>query len=348
MREEYILYSLTKISRFLLISLTTDAILGEPTTYGRRQRLRAMTEGLNLKGVYGVTLERIKEQGGEKARLGMRALMWVSHSERLLQLEELFHALAVEIGSTDLNIERIPSVEVLLGCCLGLLVVDREASTVRLIHFTLREYLHTCPDIFGPIHSIMAETCLTYLNFRTVRDISPTSPPPSQSTPFLKYSSLYWGTHARRQASTNMVLLALGLFSQIETHISTKLLLVDVVSKTGRHNRDIPMNDPLIGFTGLHSASIFGIVEIATALMGRPGYDPNQRDFLGITPLIWAAVCGQEEVARLLLERMTAIPDKPDGCFRRTPLSWAAGKGHQGLVRLFLGRASANPDGTDG
>ena len=113
MREEYDLYSLTKISRFLLISLTMDVILAEPTAYGRRQRLRAMTEGLDLKGVYGVTLERIKEQGGEKARLGIAALMWVSHSERLLQLDEVFHALAVEIGSTDLNVERIPSVEVL-------------------------------------------------------------------------------------------------------------------------------------------------------------------------------------------------------------------------------------------
>jgi len=157
--------SLTDKSRFLLISLTMDTILGETTAYGRRQRLETITQDLNLEDVYGATLQRIKEQGGEKARLGMRALMWISHSERLLQLDELFHALAVEIGSTDLNAKRIPSVETLLSCCLGLVVVDREVLTVRLIHFTLQEYLHTRPDLFGATHSVMAETCLTYLNF---------------------------------------------------------------------------------------------------------------------------------------------------------------------------------------
>ena len=55
---------------------------GETTAYGRRQKLRAITEGLNLNDVYGATLERVKEQGGEKTRLGMAALMWISHSER--------------------------------------------------------------------------------------------------------------------------------------------------------------------------------------------------------------------------------------------------------------------------
>ena len=87
MREKYIFLSLTNRSRFLLISLTVNAIPGGITAYDRRQKLR-VTEGLNLKGVYG-TLKRIKERGGEKARLGVTALMWVSHSERLSQLDEL-------------------------------------------------------------------------------------------------------------------------------------------------------------------------------------------------------------------------------------------------------------------
>jgi len=165
---------LIDMSRFLLISLTIDAILEETTAYDRRQKLRAMTEGLNLKDVYGATLARIKEQGGKRTRLGMAALMWISHSERLLQLDELCHALAIKIGSRDLNHERIPSVETLLSSCLGLIVIDREASTIRLIHYTLQEYLCTFPDLFGPTHSIMAETCLTYLNFPAFNNISST------------------------------------------------------------------------------------------------------------------------------------------------------------------------------
>src|SRR5205807_5801436 len=143
----------------------------------------------------------------------------------------------------------------------------------------------------------MPGTCLTYLNFRATKEISPTQFAPPKSTPFLQYASLYWGAHARREASRDVVSLALKLFSQIETHISTKLLLLDIASRAGRYNRDIPTNGNLIGFSGLHCASVFGIAEITNALMGKPNTDLNKRDFLGITPLIWAAICGQEGVA---------------------------------------------------
>ena len=55
-----------------------DTVLGQATAYGRRQKLRAMTEGLNLKGAYGETLEQVKEHGGGKIRLEIKALMWVT------------------------------------------------------------------------------------------------------------------------------------------------------------------------------------------------------------------------------------------------------------------------------
>ena len=52
MMEKYILHlALIDMARFLLISLTMDAILGETTPYGRRQKLGAMTKGLDLKDV---------------------------------------------------------------------------------------------------------------------------------------------------------------------------------------------------------------------------------------------------------------------------------------------------------
>ena len=322
-----------------------DSILGETTLNRRRQKLEAITESLDLKGVCSAALERIKEQDRQKTRLGMAALMWLSHSERPLHPDELSHALAVETGSMDLNPERIPSVETLLNSCLGFTVIDRETAAVRLTHIAPRECFHAHPDLFGPAHLIIAETCLTYLNFRAIKCISPTLSVPPQSTPFLNYSSLYWGAHAKKETSRNVVLLALQIFSQIESHICTRLLAADLISRTGR---DIATNGPLAGFTGLHCASVFGIVEVATALMDQPNYDLNGRDFLGITPLIWAVICGQEEVAKLLLERPTLNPDKPDGYFHQTALSWAARMGHEGIIRLLLGWATAKPDGTDG
>ena len=70
----------------------------------------------------------------------MAALIWISHSERLLKTDELCYALAVEIGLPNLDADNIPSIGLLLACCQRLVSVDREASTVRLIHFIVQEY----------------------------------------------------------------------------------------------------------------------------------------------------------------------------------------------------------------
>ena len=152
-----------------------------------------MTDGMELEDVYGATIGRIKAQDGGKSGLGMAALMWISHAERPLQADELCHALAVQIGSTNFDVGNIPSMSTLVSCCQGLITVDKEASTVRLIHFTLQEYLSARPDIFSSPHSAMAEICLTYLNSQQVNALLPAPSPDTQSAPFLEYCSVYWG-----------------------------------------------------------------------------------------------------------------------------------------------------------
>ena len=90
------------MSRFLLVSLNIKAILQETTLHLRREKLRAMTGGLGLDDAYGATIQRIRAQGGDRARLGMAALMWISHSERPLNVNEICHALAVELDQLTL------------------------------------------------------------------------------------------------------------------------------------------------------------------------------------------------------------------------------------------------------
>ena len=96
--------------RFLLVSLAIDAILGGVTISERKRKLDEMTKGTHLGDVYGATLERIKAQKGGRPRLVIGALMWVSNSERPLRTSELCHALGVRMGSTDLDVENVPTV----------------------------------------------------------------------------------------------------------------------------------------------------------------------------------------------------------------------------------------------
>ena len=291
-----------------------------------------MRNGLDLGGAYEATLGRIKAQGEDKARLGMAVLMWATHAQRPLQADEICHALAIRIGSTDLDGHDIPTIPTLLDCCQGLVTVDKGASTVRLIHVTLQEYLCTHPNLFDRAHSTIAEICLTYLNFQ--RDHSPNP----QRTLFLDYSSLYWGTHMRMELSDGAKKFALQLLGQFDSHISAKFLW-EWISRgfvaEYTHSRK--------SFSALHCISYFGIAEVANALIDMNRWDVNQRDGAGMTPLIWAARYGHEEVVRLLLRNRHIQPDHQDAHTGRTALSWAAGNGHEAVVRLFLGPQFINP-----
>ena len=295
-----------------------------------------MADGLGLGDAYGATIERIKAQGGDKSRLGMEALMWISLAERPLRVDELVHALAVELGSTDFNTDNVPSISTLVGCSQGLIIVDEKASIVRLIYFTLKEYLSAHPDLFSRPQSAMAEVCLTYLNSEQVKAISSNPPHDMFGTSFLEYCSRYWGVHAKKELSDYGKSLALQLLQEYHGHISAKLLLTVYFVDIGTH----------FSFSGLHCASFFGIFEVVSALIEMGSHDINGEDLGGSTPLARAAQNGHEEVVKILLGCKEVDPDKPDGV-GQTPLSIAASWRHEGVVKILLRLEKVNPDKPD-
>jgi len=291
--------------------------------------------GVNLDSVYAETLQRIREQKGDRSKLGMKVLMWASHAERPLRIDELCYALAVQMEKTDLDPENIRPKDVVLGSCLGLAVVDEETSTIRPIHYTLQEYLSDSLILPGA-HEAIGETCLAYLNYERIRGLLANRVPNPRDSPFLEYSSLYWGSHARRGLSGRGKSLTLELLILYGDHVSATLLFNQMQSYDSP-----PVTNHL--FTGLHCASYFGIVEIVAALIRMESFDVNQIDCKGFTPLMWAARRGNEEVVRLLLTRDDISPDIPD-IYGQTPFWRASLEGHEGVVKILLERTDVDPD----
>jgi len=205
------------VCRLRPVVLALDFILGEATIFQRRKKLEEGKRGYALRDVYTEIITRLKAQRGNKPVLGLKVLMWVLHSERPLRAEELCHALGVEIGSEDLDQEKVPAFPALLACCLGLVTVEVSSSTVQLVHFTLREYLLSHPALFQNPDSTIAEVCLTYLNFRSLWDLSPTPGSAPPAMPFQEYASCYWVKHARRGMTENVEKLALSLLNRRAT-----------------------------------------------------------------------------------------------------------------------------------
>jgi len=323
-----------------------DAVLEDATIHQRRQTLYKMTNGFGLDDACSTTLDRIRGQKGNRVKLGIEALMWISCSERPLKADELCHALAVEIGTTNLNAHNAPLIRTLLSCTLGLVTIDQQSSTVRLVHFTLQEYFTAHSNLFITPHSMMAEICLTYLNFESICDLSSfdTIPP---ITPFLHYASCCWGFHAKKHLTEGVKQLALRLLRRDADHISADILLreetVGFLSALGRYKNAHP---DLRGFTGLHCVAYMGITEIAIAMVNMKVWDLNGRDSKGATPLIWALKSGNPTLAKLLLEQGDLDPNLSDE-LGLTPLAHAAKGGHQDVLELLLQRGNVNSDPSD-
>ena len=321
-----------------------DTILGEITLTRRRKKLDEMTKGDGLSGAYTEILSRMKDQPGNRSKLGMKVLMWVSHAERLLQVDELCHALGAE-GSIDLGIGDIPAIETLLACSLGLVTVEKSSSTVRLIHYTLQEYLSNNSNLFPNPHSTIAEVCLTYLNFPQVRRFSPALHSAPSTAPFVEYASCYWGEHARSETTESVKILALKLLDGYDRHISSKVLLLHSVRTVEQ-----PLDEDGIprGFTGLHGAAYFGCMEIIVALLRTNKGDVWATDIRGNVPIAWASRRGHERVVRVLMEWSNINSGRPGTKYGSAPLLWAAENGHEGVVRILLGRNDVNPNKSDG
>jgi len=303
---------------------------------------KVATTGVDLDSTYTQTLQRIREQKGDRSRLGIEVLMWVSHAERPLGIDELRHALAVEMGSTDLDPDNIPPQDTVLGSCLGLAVVDAETSTVRLIHYTLQEYLSS-PSILPDAHKTLGQTCLTYLNYKLVKELPVKEISNFEDMLFLEYSSLYWGSHAKVGLSDRAKSLALELLNQARSHISATLLIKEILILVP-HSRSLPYHQ----WSGLHCASYFGIIEVVAALIERGG---EAVILMKVTVWVLHRSCmlppqGNEGVVRLLLTRDDINPDKPDNN-GRTPLSWTSQTGHEGVANLLLARDDINPNKAD-
>jgi len=155
-----------------------------------------MTRGEGLGDAHTAGLSRMKTQQGSRSNLGMQVLMWVSHTERPLHVNELCHAGGRNIihrleysehpcyrNTTGMLSRTRHSREILIYGPLG---------AVHLVHDTLQEYLSRNSNLFLKPHAMISEVCLTYPNFRQVRSISSTlrSAPPTM--PSVEHASCHW------------------------------------------------------------------------------------------------------------------------------------------------------------
>ncbi|EGO59866.1 hypothetical protein NEUTE1DRAFT_109326 [Neurospora tetrasperma FGSC 2508] len=208
---------------FLLAQLYMDSLRDKSTPKEVRDILQGMQHQDNaskklsveerLDKAYGETMARIDKQELGFRDHAMQILLWITHAKRPLSTDELRHALAVEVGSNELDEDNlVASLDV--SICAGLAIVDDKTQEVRLVHYTTQKYLeqrHFKLSWSINPHNTITEVCVTYLMYSIFK-----SGPCTLEDQYLEriskyslclYAAKYWVEHARLSSEASELLL---------------------------------------------------------------------------------------------------------------------------------------------
>jgi hypothetical protein len=250
---------------------------------------------------YTEAMERIEGQITDSQKLAKQVLSWIICAKRPLTTLELRHALAVEIGESELDEENLPETGDMVSVCAGLVTVDEESDVIRLVHYTTQEYFkRTQISWFPNSQKDTAITCVTYLSFDAFEaGFCPTDKEFKERLrlyPLYDYAAHNWGHHARATSAVEQLVVDF-LKSEVKVSSSSQAMM-DPRGYYSNYSQDMSRR-----MTGVHLAAYFGLRE-AIAALAKNGHDLDSEDnYNGQTPLSWAARNGHEAVAKLLVEK---------------------------------------------
>ncbi|KAI5782826.1 ankyrin repeat-containing domain protein [Pyronema domesticum] len=246
-----------------------------------------------------------------------------------------------------LDWDNFPSEKSLIDWCLGLVIIDEETHTVRLVHKSLHDYLtllHENGEIFLNGHSEIAYTCLQYMCFNDDQhEIDPLEPNFAERMKrlrrfrLLRYATNSFGYHLSVQSSCTTVMIN-GLFPDrinlncISTGCRSEFLSTFYEMNIYSEHEYISASQI---YLRLQFAISFGLENFFINILNASSQSINLNTKLGgSTMLLQASSIGHEGIVRILLDRSVDVnlADRNS----RTALSWAFGKGHDSVVKLLL------------
>ena len=348
-RSERCYINLTFLSRFLLAQLHMDSLTDKMSIKDVRRALKRFPRGGDedaLKKAYSDAMERINAQQPGFRELAKQVLSWITYAKRELTLLELQHALAVEPGARCLDPDNLKDVGDMVSVCAGLVTIEQENSTIRLVHYTTQEYLQRIHFESDPdIQERIVTTCLTYLSF----DAFQCGYCPSDTMldnllsqqPLLDYAAKHWGHYAHWDTDESEEIKALALdFLKNENKASVS---GQVVFLNPYRYPDYSQRVPRL--SGIHLCAFFGLKTLMMALLDGVT-TADLLDSHDRTPLSFAASEGHEAVVKLLLDRDDVEADSRDKS-GLTPLMFAVQRGHGAVVKLLLDRDDVEADSRD-
>ncbi len=299
-----------------------------------------------LSNAYEDTMQRIRRQPEDYTELARKVLICITFSARPLSLNELRHAIAVDEGTKELDPEDdLDDPDALISSCAGLVTIDPESKTVRLVHYTTQKFLESLQNGFlSGSHYFLASCCLNYLLLNTFAEghtnwarpmheeqprMYTQQPSPYVQRigrfPFLEDSAQFWARHMELAPTDTYLRLRAFTFLDHFGHVASALEAL--------HERG-PLFDH--SYSPVHLLAAMGSDQMLEDYTNR-GYpsDGMQNDRIACQKCKHRTSKHVDELKASQLSWKEAITSLKDH-HGRTPLATAAGAGHPSTVALLL------------
>ena len=114
-----------------MAKLHMDSLVSKSSLRAVRNALKTLPTQVNA--TYDEVIARIRAQNPDDRGLADKVLSWIVYARRPLSLQELQHAIAVTPDMFDMDPEALVDELISLDVCVGLVVVDRKSSIIRLV-----------------------------------------------------------------------------------------------------------------------------------------------------------------------------------------------------------------------
>ncbi|KAJ7694446.1 hypothetical protein B0H17DRAFT_1009308, partial [Mycena rosella] len=316
---------------FLLATLHIESLWGKPTPNAVREALKHLPT--NLQQTYDAAMQRIADQGEDDRKIAHLALTWVANAKRLLTVQELREALAIELGTNHLDLHNLLDIEIIVSICAGLVIIDSQAEQrvyrrhtsrtvynvykprVRLVHYTTQHYLDNIQaNRFAEAQTHITHTLLTAL------DLYPFDQ--GRQVGILDYCG-YCLVHAAGQPEINLRELIVKFLGQATYRFkplwsqsaippwdfpywpayTSPLWMASAANllETATHLISLGTSTKL-DCGALHVATFYGHLHMVQLLIDK-GANVNAPDKLHCRALHRASEKGHEQVVRLLIEK---------------------------------------------
>ncbi|EJT77398.1 hypothetical protein GGTG_07310 [Gaeumannomyces tritici R3-111a-1] len=250
-----------------------------------------------LRRAFGCLLSKLESRDPLETGRAIKAMLWILLAQRPLDRDELCHALELMGGRRGTL-----SIDKLVRDARGFLIERRdihipEQRAVQISHRSIRAFLNLeWENKFPGAQADITKALIKCLKLG------------EEGTGAYSYAAKNWATHFAMAAADESLFMDVMSFLRHRPN----------VCKAWKHFGS-PSWPPFRGeykrLTGLHLAAYFGLRHHLEALAKEESV--NTQDDHGATPLLWAAVGGQEEALMWLLEYGGAKPDIHDALQRK-------------------------------